>query len=249
MNLRLRCLLRAACLTLFLAAPMNQAVSETISCGPFGDGAPDVLDRVAPIYPEQAIRNRLEGAVLVRCLVGKDGRVLKRQPVRGEPLFLKAAETALRQWRFAPPEWDGKSIAVWILVPIRFELSSLITTRLESSDTTRVFVLRSDSSSAVGSLDRVEGYGVERQVELRSPKGASRLFALAVQDSSAAAPLSAPRYAITFRVPAGRIVALVAPDRSLAQLREGGRTWTAPWTKFEADALAQMMAAGSSRRP
>ena len=86
--------------------------------------APAVLARVTPEYPSSARAQRIEGQVLLRAIVDRDGRV--EQPVvvvRSVPGLDDAAVTALQQWKFVPGrDHDGRMVRVQIEVPMRFQL-------------------------------------------------------------------------------------------------------------------------------
>ncbi len=66
----------------------------------------------------------LEGRVVLRAVVGRDGRVEEAiTVVESAPTFDAAAVTALRKWRFEPGRnRDGNAVRVVIDVPIRFQL-------------------------------------------------------------------------------------------------------------------------------
>jgi protein TonB len=80
--------------------------------------------RVLPLYPPAARARNLEGRVVLRAVVDRDGRV---EPaitvVESIPLLDTAAVDALRQWRFTPgQDRDGHTVRVLIDLPIRFRL-------------------------------------------------------------------------------------------------------------------------------
>jgi len=61
-----------------------------------------VLHRTEPAYPEIARKMNLGGTVKVVAVVAADGGVTKVEPVGGSPVLLRAAETAVAQWKFVP---------------------------------------------------------------------------------------------------------------------------------------------------
>lgn len=212
---------------------------------------PTIVTRVEPIYPEAARRNGIEGQVELMCLLGTDGKVMKVLPTAGHPELVKAAEGAVRRWRFTPPEVDGTPIAAWIRVELRFSLGSEIVRLMAESDTTRVF------TEPIGiTLDKVAvgefaGPAMSAWVELRRPvdtKALGVLFDGASRDSLEAPTLAAPRFAMTFQIPEGRIVALIAPEQEQAQIRYGFWTWTASWTDAKTRLLLEIIASTSSNR-
>jgi protein TonB len=85
---------------------------------------PVIIARVLPVYPRAARARGLEGRVVLRAVVGRDGRVEEAITVaESAAMFDAAAVAALRQWRFQPGrDRDGKPVRVLIEVPIRFQL-------------------------------------------------------------------------------------------------------------------------------
>jgi periplasmic protein TonB len=78
-----------------------------------------------PDYPAAARRDDLTGRVLLRVLVGIDGRIRQAQVHRssGHTLLDQTAmEHALKKWRFKPATEDGQAVEAWLTVPISFEL-------------------------------------------------------------------------------------------------------------------------------
>ncbi len=61
-----------------------------------------IVRKVDPEYPAMAKRMNLAGTVKIVAMVAPDGTVKNVEPVGGSPVLLKAAETAISQWKFAP---------------------------------------------------------------------------------------------------------------------------------------------------
>jgi periplasmic protein TonB len=80
--------------------------------------------RVLPVYPPAARARNLEGRVVLRAVVDRDGRVEQAiTVVESIPMLDTAAVDALRQWRFTPGrDRDGHTVRVLIDLPIRFQL-------------------------------------------------------------------------------------------------------------------------------
>jgi len=89
----------------------------------FAEVFPEAVTRVTPIYPPIAKDAGMEGDVLVRMLVGIDGRV-KRAEIEGKsaPMFDEYALAAARQWIFTPATSNGNPVPVWVRVPMKFQL-------------------------------------------------------------------------------------------------------------------------------
>lgn len=80
-----------------------------------------------PRYPPQAVRQRQEGEVVLRVLVGTDGNVVQIEVEKSSRsrLLDRAAMDAVKDWKFNPGMREGKAIQSWVLVPISFKLSDL----------------------------------------------------------------------------------------------------------------------------
>jgi protein TonB len=85
---------------------------------------PGLLERALPEYPVEARVKRIEGQVLLRAIVGRDGNVEPTVEVLSSvPELDAAAIDALRKWRFTPGhDRDGNPVRVRIDVPMRFQL-------------------------------------------------------------------------------------------------------------------------------
>lgn len=84
---------------------------------------PETITRVQPTYPAAMRESGIDGDVVVKALVGKDGRVSRTLIVKSirEELDAAAAE-AVRQWIWKPARSKAVPVAVWVDVPIRFSL-------------------------------------------------------------------------------------------------------------------------------
>ena len=88
-------------------------------------GQPEVLHRVEPEYPPSAREKKLEGTVMLRCLVKEDGTVGNVVVIKtNAEEFVKPATEAVKRWTFTKPTVNGKPRAVWMVVPIYFKLKN-----------------------------------------------------------------------------------------------------------------------------
>ncbi len=88
---------------------------------------PQVVRQVRPRYPEIARRMGLEGRVMVKALVGEDGRVIAAEVVTGQPRGVEeilgpAAVEAVLRFRFSPGMQRDRPVRVWVVVPVVFQL-------------------------------------------------------------------------------------------------------------------------------
>lgn len=63
-----------------------------------------LIKRVNPIFPPEASKKHIEGAVVVRIVVDKNGMVTSAKALTGPPELLQASVNAAKQWQFEPPE-------------------------------------------------------------------------------------------------------------------------------------------------
>ncbi len=83
----------------------------------------NLIHRVQPQYPALAIMARVQGEVVLRAVIGKDGAIENVQAVSGSPLLLHAAVDAVSQWRYRPYYLNGEPVEVDTQVTVNFVLS------------------------------------------------------------------------------------------------------------------------------
>ncbi len=77
-----------------------------------------------PVYPQRAIELNQQGEALVRVRLDPDGSAAEILLWRGSGFALldRAALTAVRGWQFLPAIRDGRPVAAWVEIPVRFHL-------------------------------------------------------------------------------------------------------------------------------
>jgi periplasmic protein TonB len=85
---------------------------------------PVAVTEITPEYPEIGREAGVEGLVVVKVLVGKNGRVLdvRLDEKHQVPLLNEAALGAARRWVFTPALANGRPVAVWTAIPFHFRL-------------------------------------------------------------------------------------------------------------------------------
>ena len=83
----------------------------------------NLIHDVAPTYPPEAGRARIEGTVVLMAVIGKDGSVQDVRVESGLPLLAQAAIDAVKQWRYRPYLWNGEPVEVDSRITINFTLS------------------------------------------------------------------------------------------------------------------------------
>jgi TonB family protein len=81
--------------------------------------------QVKPRYPESARRAGAQGVTVLKLRIlenGKVGQVLIEKSAGHPDLDMEAAE-AVKKWLFEPARAGAQPIAVWVLLPVKFELN------------------------------------------------------------------------------------------------------------------------------
>jgi periplasmic protein TonB len=103
------------------AAPtaVNAAEHEQV----FAD-SPEVLYRPEPVYPLVAEQMKVEGSVALQVNIDKDGNIVGTQVLSGPEILAKAAQEAVRHWRFRPHYKNGAPIETEARVVVNFTIST-----------------------------------------------------------------------------------------------------------------------------
>ena len=86
------------------------------------DAPAQPVTRTFAVYPDAAREHGIQGTVMVATLVRADGTVGATLVIRGHPELNAAAVAAVTQWRFQPAIVDGKPVATWRAIPVKFSL-------------------------------------------------------------------------------------------------------------------------------
>jgi TonB family protein len=81
-----------------------------------------LLKKVEPEYPPEAKATRLEGDVIFRIIIGKNGKVKEVHLRRGKPILIEAAGKALSEWQYEAIMLNGEAVEVESLATIQFRL-------------------------------------------------------------------------------------------------------------------------------
>jgi TonB family protein len=103
-------------------APIERTTG-VYSAVPAGGTQPEELDRVVPRYPNLARRANVQGAVVVRGIVRRDGTIDNLEIIKDLPYGLgEEARRAVSRWRFRPATYRGEPIDVYYTVTVNFRL-------------------------------------------------------------------------------------------------------------------------------
>lgn len=84
---------------------------------------PKLISSVAPIYPQLATMNHVEGEVKIQTEINALGKVTSTKVISGPVLLRSAATNAVRQWKYSPGMLDGKAVPAQYVVTVRFRLN------------------------------------------------------------------------------------------------------------------------------
>ena len=82
----------------------------------------NLVYRVQPEYPALARLAHIQGAVLLRAMISRQGTIEDLQAVSGPPLLIKAAIEAVQQWRYRPYVLNGDPVEVDTQITVNFVL-------------------------------------------------------------------------------------------------------------------------------
>ena len=82
-----------------------------------------LTQRVQPAYPRAAILARVQGQVVLRAVITREGEIRELRVVSGHPMLSPAAVDAVRQWRYRPYKLNGVPVEVETQVTVNFVLS------------------------------------------------------------------------------------------------------------------------------
>jgi protein TonB len=85
-----------------------------------GVQAARLVYRVEPKYPPLPRSAGIEGKVVLRAIIAKDGTIQSLEVLSGHPLFIEAAREAIGQWRYQPTLLSGVPVEVETQITIIF---------------------------------------------------------------------------------------------------------------------------------
>jgi len=99
--------------------PAMQQFSEPVAVSEESQRAL-LVHTVNPVYPPEALAQKLHGSVVLQARVGRDGTVEDLKIVRGNFVLSRAAIAAVKQWRFQPYTLNGHAAATQTVITINF---------------------------------------------------------------------------------------------------------------------------------
>ena len=83
----------------------------------------NLIHRVQPEHPPLARQARIQGTVVLRAIISRDGHIENLQLVSGHPMLVQAAMDAVRQWRYRPYVLNDQPVEVETQITVNFTLA------------------------------------------------------------------------------------------------------------------------------
>ena len=81
-----------------------------------------LVKKVPPQYPQDAKDQQIQGVVVLKAVINKEGNVSNLELVSGHPMLAPAAIEAVKQWKYRPFLLNGEPVEVESQVQINFTL-------------------------------------------------------------------------------------------------------------------------------
>jgi TonB family protein len=91
--------------------PKQLSIREDVMAG-------NLINKVLPVYPEEAKKAKIEGTVLLDAIISKEGNVANLRIVSGPKELQQSALDALRQWKYKPYLLNGDPVEVETVIKI-----------------------------------------------------------------------------------------------------------------------------------
>jgi protein TonB len=82
-----------------------------------------LIRRVEPLYPQLAVQLRREGRVELHAVISTDGSIQSLEVISGDPLLIRSALAAVREWRYRPTILNGQPVEVDTHITVIYTLS------------------------------------------------------------------------------------------------------------------------------
>jgi TonB family protein len=79
-----------------------------------------LVHAVNPVYPPEALAQKLHGSVVLQAVVGRDGGIEDLKLLRGNFVLGRAAIAAVKQWRFQPYNVSGHAASTQTTITVDF---------------------------------------------------------------------------------------------------------------------------------
>jgi TonB family protein len=108
--------------TVETAANVTSNAAERVQMS--ADTADVVTHPVKPGYPLLARQMKVQGSVILRALISKEGTIQDLHVVSGPNILATAAQAAVRQWRFKPHYVGNDAVETQANITVNFTIST-----------------------------------------------------------------------------------------------------------------------------
>ena len=81
-----------------------------------------IISRVNPVYPKDARAKHIQGTVVVKARIGKDGHIADAEAIKGPPELRQSAVDSVRTWVFKPYVIKGQPTAVDTTIQVNYQV-------------------------------------------------------------------------------------------------------------------------------
>ena len=101
---------------------ITSEINAILPSGPVSP--PSVIDKIPPVYPEEARVAGIEGKVILKVTILFDGTIgdIEILQSSGRNDFDRAAKECVKKWEFKPAMQSGIRVAMAVQIPIKFEI-------------------------------------------------------------------------------------------------------------------------------
>ncbi len=90
---------------------ISQGVSEAL-----------IVKKIRPSYPEDARQAHVKGMVVMRVVIGTDGKIKLLWVLSGDPLLVPSSVNAVHQWEYKPYTLNGQPVEVETQITVDYTL-------------------------------------------------------------------------------------------------------------------------------
>lgn len=107
------------------SSPEPTGIADATGRVHLSPGAAQILSRpVEPNYPMLAKQMKVQGAVVLEALIGRDGNIQDLHVLSGPTILSAAAREAVKQWRFRPYLQSGQAVETEARITVNFTIST-----------------------------------------------------------------------------------------------------------------------------
>lgn len=81
-----------------------------------------LIRQIVPVYPHEAKHDRIQGTVILRAVISREGRITDLRLISGPKELAPAAIGAVQQWRYRPYLFMGNPVEVDTEIQVNFRL-------------------------------------------------------------------------------------------------------------------------------